>query len=82
MMRCTILLFAQLMQEIGSNRLTIELPEGATALEALELLIAQHPSIAATRAGTAIAVNESYCAPSQKLHDGDTLALIPPVSGG
>lgn len=81
-MRCTVLLFAQLAQEVGSNRLTLELREGATVHDALELLIAQHPSIAAMRTRIAIAVNEAYCTSSQLLHDGDTLALIPPVSGG
>jgi molybdopterin synthase catalytic subunit len=32
--------------------------------------------------GSMIAVNDAYAAPEQILKDGDTLAFIPPVSGG
>lgn len=81
-MRCEVLLFAQLAEAIGSDRLTIELPEGATVAEALALLSKDHETIAATANAIAVAVNEQYSATTAVLSDGDTIALIPPVSGG
>ncbi len=81
-MRCEVLLFAQLAEAIGSDRLTVELPEGATVAEALALLSKDHETIAATANAIAVAVNEQYCPAAQVLSDGDTMALIPPVSGG
>ena len=81
-MRCQVLLFAQLAETIGTDRLTIELPEGATVAEALAVLSEDHEAIAATANAIAVAVNEQYSATTVVLKDGDTIALIPPVSGG
>lgn len=81
-MHCTVLLFAQLAESIGSDRLTLELPDGATIEHALNELAAQHKIIAAMRDTLAAAIDDRYCARNTTLNDGDTLALIPPVSGG
>ncbi len=81
-MRCQVLLFAQLAETIGTDRLTIELPEGATVADALAVLSKAHEAIATTANAIAVAVNEQYCPVAQVLSDGDTIALIPPVSGG
>ena len=81
-MRCEILLFAQLADVIGTDRLAISLPEGATVADALAKVANDHEAIASVRSTLAVAVNERYCSPSSPLSDGDTIALIPPVSGG
>jgi len=81
-MRSEVLLFAQLREAIGRDRLMIELPNGATVGDALEALAAQHQAIAQMRGRIAIAVNEKYQPITAKLTDGCTIALIPPVSGG
>ncbi len=81
-MHCTVLLFAQLAESIGSDRLTLELPDGATIESALNTLTAQHEIIAAMRDSLAVAIDDRYCARNTTLNDGDTIALIPPVSGG
>ncbi len=81
-MQCHVLLFAQLAEAIGSDRLMIELPEGATVADALAVLSKAHEAIATTANAIAVAVNEQYCATTAVLSDGDTIALIPPVSGG
>ncbi len=82
MMQCGVLLFAQLAETVGANRLTIELPDGSTVSGAVDVLSARHPGIAEARPILAVAVNERYCTPATALTDGDTIALIPPVSGG
>ncbi len=81
-MRCEILLFAQLADVIGTDRLAISLPEGATVTDALARVANDHEAIASVRSTLAVAVNERYCSSSTALSDGDTIALIPPVSGG
>ncbi len=81
-MRCEILLFAQLAEAIGTDRLAISLPEGATVADVLAKVANDHEAIASVRSALAVAVNERYCSPSRALSDGDTIALIPPVSGG
>ncbi len=81
-MNCTVLLFAQLAESIGSDRLTIELKDGATIEDALQQLASQHEIIASMRGALAVAVDDRYCKRTKMLNDGDTVALIPPVSGG
>jgi molybdopterin converting factor subunit 1 len=81
-MRCEVLLFAQLAEAVGRDRLTIELADDATGADALNTLAAEHPAIDRMRETLAIAVNEHYGNATTPLADGDTIALIPPVSGG
>ena len=81
-MNCTVLLFAQLAETIGSNRITIELKDGATIEDAIHELASQHEIIGSMRDSLAVAVDNRYCQRTKTLNDGDTLALIPPVSGG
>ena len=81
-MQCQVLLFAQLAQAIGKDRITIELSKGATVNDALNELAQKHELIAQMRNSIAVAINEQYCNANTEIKDGDTLALIPPVSGG
>lgn len=81
-MTCTILVFAQLTDVLGTSQLSLQLPDNATANGALDALHKQYPDLQRHRATLAVAVNERYATLDTALHDGDTLALIPPVSGG
>ncbi len=81
-MQCTVLVFAQLAEALGADRVTVGLPAGSTVAAALDALAATHPPIARLRAVLAVAVNDCYCSTATTLNDGDTLALISPVSGG
>lgn len=81
-MRCDVLLFAQLREAIGRDRLTIELPIGARVADAIAHLAQQHEAIKRLEGKLAVAVNERYQGDSARLEDGCTIALIPPVSGG
>lgn len=82
MIHVRVRFFAVLRDLVASDGITIELPEGARAMDALDRLIEVHPSLGAWRTRVAMAVNQEYAAPDQALHDSDELALIPPVSGG
>jgi len=81
-MQCQVLLFAQLAESIGKDRIMIELSSGATVNEALNELAQKHETIAKMRKSIAVAINEQYCNTETEINDGDTIALIPPVSGG
>jgi molybdopterin converting factor subunit 1 len=81
-MQCTVLVFAQLAESLGTDRVSLELAAGSTVTDALDTLTAAHPAIAKLRPVLAVAVNDCYCNTATILNDNDTLALIPPVSGG
>lgn len=74
-----LLLFAQYRDAAGAEEVLLELPAGATAYDAVAQLrrrvlrIPERP---------AVAINREYSALEDLLHDGDELALLPPVAGG
>lgn len=81
-MRITVRLFASQREAMGRSSLDAELPEGATAQDAFARLSAAHPQLAALAGSVAFAVNREHAPPEAPLHDGDELALLPPVAGG
>jgi len=82
MMKCAVLVFAQLAESIGQRTFTIDLPDDATVRDALDKLAADHDSIAAMKDRIAVAIDERYQPMTTRLTEGSTIALIPPVSGG
>ena len=50
--------------------------------QARNCLIESLPAIASYMDRVAFAINLSYARPESVLHDGDELAVLPPVSGG
>jgi len=81
-MQITVKLFAILRDRAGVSELSINLPAQASVSWAAEQLQNQLPSIGDFLGRIAYAVNREYVARDTILHDGDELALIPPVSGG
>jgi molybdopterin synthase catalytic subunit len=76
-MHIQVRLFAVLRERAGAEEIELELPEGASVGDALSEL---HSVTNGLR--VVMAVNHEYAEPARKLHPGDELALIPPVSGG
>ena len=75
-------LFAILREKVGASEVTLELPEHSTITDLMEKMAHQYPALLEGVAQTMVAVNTEYVQHSQPLHDGDEVALIPPVSGG
>ncbi len=76
-MRITVALFAVLRERAGAREVELELPDGARvadALAELATLVGETPVV--------LAVNRRYADADADLHEGDEIALIPPVSGG
>ncbi|MEM3852389.1 MAG: molybdopterin converting factor subunit 1 [Methanomassiliicoccales archaeon] len=81
-MRARVLLFAHLAERAGTRELFIETGEGTTVGELIQKLVVKYPQLEKEMAHISLAVNEEIVAPSFRLSDGDTVALLPPVSGG
>ena len=77
-----VLIFASLAQLVGERELELSLSDGETVGGVLDRLSERYPRIQAARQKVATAVNMVYVDEEHALSDGDTLALIPPVSGG
>ena len=76
-MKVTVRLFAILRERAGTDRVELDLPEGARVADAL----AQVDHLAGGLR-LVMAVNREYASDDDVLAPGDELALIPPVSGG
>lgn len=78
----TVLAFARAREALGQSRLTLTVPADSTVDECLDEVARRHTGIAAMREGLLLAVNEAYAHGHTRLRAGDTVGLIPPVSGG
>jgi molybdopterin synthase catalytic subunit len=76
-MEVRIRLFASLRERAGAPEITLDLPDGALVRDALERLATVTDGVPAV-----MAVNHEYARDDAMLHEGDEVALIPPVSGG
>jgi molybdopterin converting factor subunit 1 len=81
-MEITVLLFAALREAAGTPRLTLTIDSGLRAADVLASLSQRLPNSRELLHRSALAVNEEYARSDLALHDGDTVAVIPPVSGG
>src|SRR5512140_1588175 len=81
-MRVTMLYFAAARERAGMGSETLDLPDGATAAQALEAACQRHPGLQAVAGKLRIAVDQDFAQPDRALREGSEVALIPPVSGG
>jgi len=70
-------LFAALRERAGAPEVVLQLPDGALVGDALDRLAGVTDGVPAV-----MAVNREYASREAVLHEGDEVALIPPVSGG
>jgi molybdopterin converting factor subunit 1 len=81
-MHVRVLLFATYREVLGEREVPWTIHEGETLGEFVDSFLMAHAKLAAHRKSMLLAVNEAYANPSVILHDGDEVALLPPVSGG
>ncbi len=81
-----VLLFGSLADEAGCDVLSLEWQEQwHTVADVLASLDGSHPAISAllaARPRTLFAVNQHFAKRDTRIHQGDELALLPPVTGG
>lgn len=80
-MRIVARCFAQL-RELATDRCELSLADGATVADAWDALVARHPGVGPHRPYVRAARNGVYAPWDQALTDDDTIAFLPPVSGG
>lgn len=82
-MKVTLLFFAAARDAVGCSTLAVELPEHVrTISDLLDWLSQRHASLAPYQSCLRIAQNECFVDGQCNIHEGDTLAVIPPVAGG
>ncbi len=74
--------FAQLRTVTGLDECDLAVREPLNAEQLWKLLDSKFPGLSRWQAATRIARNMTYVDEGTHLHDGDEIALIPPVSGG
>lgn len=72
--------FGVLKDALGGEPFAVSLEQGATVADLLASVMRAHPD--APLRGIAVGVNAEYAPPTQILHNGDEIGLLPPVSGG
>jgi molybdopterin converting factor subunit 1 len=78
-----VLFFGAARDASGKPEVQLSLPPSATARDALSQILETFPDLRRFGNSLLLAVNQEYAADRDlEVHDGDELALFPPVSGG
>ena len=81
-MRVQVLCFASAREATGTGAHETVLAEGATIQSLADHLVSTFPALAEVLPTLRFAVGVTFCDAAHVLHDGATVALIPPVGGG
>lgn len=89
-MRVRVRYFARFRSMTGVNEEEFEIPSGSTVRDLLRLVVERHPAFRGERFGEDydddadinVSKNGRYVGFDEVLHDGDIIAIFPPVSGG
>lgn len=76
-----ILLFGVVKEMVGQSKLKVTLQPAATVQDLKTHLHNKYPESKKLKS-LLIAINECYAGDDEKIGQGDTIAIIPPVSGG
>lgn len=71
-----------LAQQIGSSRIQVALPEGATVADLLDALSRQHPTSSDLIRRAIPVIQGSHVSPEATLPAGQQISLLMPVAGG
>ena len=81
-MKIKFLLFSGLREAVGKGEIELIVPEGTSVGSLVEFLPEEFSKVNDLMACSRWAVNEAFVDKERILRDGDTVALISPVSGG
>jgi molybdopterin synthase catalytic subunit len=77
-----VLLFAGLRERAKSDRLVVELHDGATVADLRREIARTHPALAERLGMCRVAVAQEFVDDARVIAAGEEIALVPPVSGG
>jgi molybdopterin converting factor small subunit len=78
----TLRLFSVLREALGSGLVEVELEEGTTGAELVELLAENQETVKRLQSVIRLAIKDEYVNAGITLNDGDEVAFVTPVSGG
>ncbi|XP_053405995.1 molybdopterin synthase sulfur carrier subunit-like [Mercenaria mercenaria] len=82
----TVLFFAKSRELTGTRETTLHISKETTATELLSVIISKYNSLDVLKENVVLSLNEEYISVSDSqnlvLNSGDTVAVIPPISGG
>ena len=81
-LKVNVRLFASYRERAGESEVELEVPTGATVGKLAADVSRCFPGMTGRPESLVVAVNREYRDHLYELHDGDEVALIPPVSGG
>ncbi len=81
-MQVRVRFFGMLKEIAGREGEMLRLPEGARVADLLDQCASSAPNLKDYFSVIAVALNQEYSERDAVLHEGDEVALIPPVSGG
>ena len=81
-MQVRVLFFGVLKDLVGHASESVNLPDDATLADVLRHYESRVPRLKEMLDSLALSVNQEYAGPEVRLHSGDEVALLPPVSGG
>ena len=81
-MRIYVLFFAVARDRAGVSTDTVEIEDGATVAVLFARLAVMHPALNDVLPACRAAVDETFAPQATQLTDGQTVAVLPPVSGG
>jgi len=81
-MQVRVLFFGMLKDLAGRGSDCLSLPEGSTLGDVLSLYQGRIPGLKNFSTAIAMSLNQEYAGADAKLHAGDEIGLLPPVSGG
>ena len=77
-----VLFFGAAREVAGQEEVNLSLVAPVNAASAFEQVLAAYPELRRFGRSLLLAVNQEYASLDREVHDGDELALFPPVSGG
>ncbi|MDZ4247470.1 MAG: molybdopterin converting factor subunit 1 [Dehalococcoidia bacterium] len=81
-MKVTARFFASFREITGMGAEDFEINDVSTVGSFTEIIVGKYPALKNHMNHISVAVNSEYARPVEKLHDGDEVAFLPPISGG
>jgi len=81
-MTVKVLFFGAARDAVGQTEVDLSLNGNSTAANAFEQVLEKFPGLRRFGRSLLFAVNQEYAIADREVHDGDELAVFPPVSGG
>ncbi len=81
-MKVVVRYFAIYREAAGESQVEIDVSEGSTLGDVLEIVFKRHPKLEKWADSIVCSVNKKYADNDKVLAEGDEIALLPPVSGG